>query len=174
MSGQSRYLLDSDSFIRSKREHYAPDICPGFWASLLHPYTGNKLASIKPVRDELLRGNDHVAAWASNTALDGFFETVDGTNTVGAYKTIAQWVEANTHYKRPAKSAFMSGADPWLIAAAIASKATIVTYEIRDPDNRARIKIPDVAHQFQIPCIPPFAMLRALKCLLQFDGAACV
>ena len=82
-------------------------------------------------------------------------------------------MEENTHYKRPAKNTFMGGADPWLIAAAMASNATIVTYEIRDPDNRARIKIPDVAHQFRILCIPPFAMLRALKCLLQFDGAGC-
>jgi hypothetical protein len=174
MSAQSRFLLDSDSFIRSKREHYAPDICPGFWASLLHPYTTNRLASIKPIRDELLKGNDHVAEWVNNTAPDGFFEAVDDANTVTAYKAIAHWVEANEHYKRPAKNVFMSGADPWLIAAAMASKATIVTYETRDPDNRARIKIPDVAREFKVVCIPPFAMLRSLKCLLQFDGAGCV
>jgi hypothetical protein len=174
MSAQSRFLLDSDSFIRSKREHYAPDICPGFWASLLHPYTTNQLASIKPIRDELLKGKDHVAEWATNSAPDGFFEAVDDENTVSAYKSIAEWVEAHTHYKRPAKNVFMGGADPWLIAAAMASKATIVTYEVRDPDNRARIKIPDVAREFKVACIPPFAMLRALKCLLQFDGGGCV
>jgi Domain of unknown function (DUF4411) len=173
MSFQTRYLLDSDSFIRSKREHYAPDICPGFWASLLHPYSANQLASIRPVREELLKGKDHIAHWITNTAPDSFFIAVDDDVTVGAYKSVAGWIEANTHYKRPAKSSFMSGADAWLIASAIASKATIVTYEKRDPDNRARIKIPDVAHNFGIDCTPPYAMLRALKCLLQFDAAGC-
>jgi hypothetical protein len=118
-------------------------------------------------------GNDHVATWAKSKALDGFFEPVDDMDTVAALKSIADWVDANTHYKRPAKSAFLDCADPWLIAAAVASKATIVTYEIRDPDNRSRIKIPDVAHAFNVDCIPPYAMLRVLQCLLQFDHANC-
>ena len=31
MSTPVRYLLDADSFIRSKREHYAFDFCPAYW-----------------------------------------------------------------------------------------------------------------------------------------------
>jgi len=43
MSKSPRYILDADSFIRAKREHYAFDICPGYWDALLREFGRNRL-----------------------------------------------------------------------------------------------------------------------------------
>ncbi len=35
MSPGPRYLLDANTFIRSKREHYAFDFCPAYWDAIV-------------------------------------------------------------------------------------------------------------------------------------------
>ncbi|MCC7475311.1 MAG: DUF4411 family protein [Pirellulales bacterium] len=37
------FLLDSDSFIRAKQQHYAFDICPGYWNAILAGYNSGQL-----------------------------------------------------------------------------------------------------------------------------------
>ncbi|MEZ6104377.1 MAG: DUF4411 family protein [Pirellulaceae bacterium] len=38
MSQGTRYLLDANTFIRSKREHYAFDFCPAYWDAILRGF----------------------------------------------------------------------------------------------------------------------------------------
>ena len=49
MSKQPIFVLDADSFIRSKREHYAFDFCPGYWDALVRLHNAGSLESIDRV-----------------------------------------------------------------------------------------------------------------------------
>jgi hypothetical protein len=104
MSGEEKYLLDADSFIRSKRQHYAFDFCPGFWDALLKGYEQGRVTSIEPIRKELLKGKDKLADWLKNVVPEDFFEPVDEGDVEDAFSRVVQWVEANDRYVRAAKA----------------------------------------------------------------------
>ena len=159
---EEKYSLDANSFIRSKREHYAFDFCPGFWDSLLRGFEEGLVGSISPVKRELLRGKDALADWVKNEVPAEFFESVEDADVQEAAAEIFQWIEGNDRYSRGAKEAFVSGADPWLIAHAKVYDRVIVTYEVPAPESKSLIKIPDVARHFKVKCVPPFVMLRRL------------
>jgi hypothetical protein len=167
MSERAKYLLDADTFIRAKREHYAFDFCPGFWEALLQGYEQGRICSVKPIQDELLRGKDALADWVKNTVPDEFFESVEDGAVENTYAKIIEWVEGSTQYSRAAKLKFVNAADPWLIAVAAVKGYILVTYEVSSPDSKSLIKIPDVAKQFNVKCIPPYVMLRQLEIQLQ-------
>lgn len=69
-----KYLLDADAFIRSKREHYAFDIVPGYWEAILKAHELRRVASIIPVRKELRRGNDDLAQWVKDNTPEAFLK----------------------------------------------------------------------------------------------------
>ncbi len=169
MSGSSRYVLDSDSFIRAKREHYVFDICPGYWDALLRPHEQNRLGSIEPVRHELLRGKDALADWVKEETPRSFFESIKDTDVQTAYAAVIQWIQDSENFNTAAKDKFAKDADPWLIAFAHAKKRHLVTYEVSQPESKSKIKIPDVARQFNVRCVPPYVMLRQLKARLQLE-----
>lgn len=166
MSEQPKYLLDADTFIRAKREHYAFDFCPGFWEALLRSHRQSRLRSIDPIRRELVRGKDALAIWVRKEAPESLFESVEDPNVDTAYRRVITWVEGNDQYSRAAKQRFIGGADPWLIAAASAWSFVLVTYEVSAQESKAIIKLPDVARQFGVTFIPPYVMLRKLKVVL--------
>ena len=166
MSKQLRYLLDADSFIRSKRDHYAFDICPGYWDALLRAFRQKQVSSIVPVRNELLRGKDALADWVKEQAPESFFEVVTGQAVQTAYANVIQWVQDSEQYKPAEKRKFASGADPWLVAVASTKCRVLVTYEVAGLGTKSKVKLPDVARQFKVECIQPFTMLRQLGVIL--------
>lgn len=163
MSERLRYLLDANSFIRSKREHYAFDFCPAYWDAILEAWRLNRLLSIEPIRKELMRGKDVLAEWVKNDVPKEFFTAIDGTNIQAAYAKVIQWANEHSHYTRAAKQVFADSADPWLIAFAATHRDTIVTYEVSQPTSKVIVKLPDAAQQFKVACLPPYVMLRQLQ-----------
>ena len=171
MTKQPKYLLDADSFIRSKREHYAFDFCPGYWDALLRGFRQRRVVSIVPVRKELLRGKDALADWVNNEAPETFFESVNDADVQTAYAEVIQRVEDSEQHTTAAKHRFARGADPWLVAVARTEKLVLVTYEVSSPESKAMLKLPDVARRFKVECIPPYVMLRRLKVKLTLEGS---
>lgn len=165
MSDTEKYLLDADSLIRAKREHYAPDFCPGFWDALLRGCSQRRVASIVTVKRELLKGKDKLADWVKGVP-EAFFESPENGDVQRAFSEVVQWVEDNSQFTRAAKQKFAGSADPWLIAYARSNKFVVVTYEVSVPDSKALIKLPDVARQFGVNCLPPYVMLRRLGIVL--------
>jgi hypothetical protein len=163
---EEHFLLDADSFIRSKQQHYAFDFCPGYWDALLRGFNKKRVGSIVPVRNELLKGNDALAKWVKDTVPGAFYASIDDIDVQKASAEVLQWVEDNERYYRGAKDKFVAGADPWLIAFARATKRTLVTYEVSAPESKVLVKLPDVARQFKVKCIPPYVMLRRLEVVL--------
>ena len=172
MSKPPQFLLDADSFIRSKREHYAFDFCPAYWDALLRAFQQGRLLSIQPVRTELLRGKDALADWVKNKPPHEFFASVEVEEVVEAYTRVIAWAEHHDQYLRAAKQRFAAGADPWLIAFALANRCVLVSYEVSQPTSKALIKLPDAARRFKVECVPPYVMLRRLKVRFVLDKAA--
>jgi len=166
MNDATIYVLDADSFIRAKRQHYAFDFCPGYWDALLRSFRQERLCSIEPVKTELERGKDDLADWVAKDAPDEFFESIEDDITK-VYADIISRVQSNSQYNAGAKQHFASGADPWLVTYAKVFGCVITTHEISAPQPKARIKLPDVASAFDVECVTPFDMLRELQVRLR-------
>ncbi|MEZ4475062.1 MAG: DUF4411 family protein [bacterium] len=135
------WLLDANVFIQAKNLHYGFDFCPGFWDALEHLNRGARLFSVSKVQEELARGDDDLKDWAA-TRGPRFFLPPDEA-TMEAFRRVATWVTTSGRYETSAHARFLSGADPFLVAHALAHGLTVVTSE-RPADTPKKVKIPNV------------------------------
>ena len=165
------YLLDANVFIEAKNRYYSFDICPGFWKWMDIQTLIGDVASIVTVCKELTDGNDALAEWINNRKDDGLFLDISDEATQGAFKRIASTVQNGT-CTTAAKADFLSKADPWLIAKALAIGATIVTHEQPTPEARKRVLIPNVCADFNIPYMNTFDLLHKLSVSFVLQGSS--
>lgn len=152
-----KYLLDSDVFIRAKKDHYRFVVCPGFWDWLLHPSQSGVICSIEKVRDELKGGTDDLAIWAAAQS-PAFFIPADA-GVVAAAATVSAWANGQA-YEPHVVAHFLAGADYWLVSHALAGGWTVVTHEQSHPRSKTRIMIPDACAGVSVACMGPFQMLE--------------
>jgi hypothetical protein len=156
------YLLDANTLIEAKNRYYQMRICPGYWDWLLKTNQAGEVHSIRSVRDELQRGNDELAEWAKDHS-DLFLEESDDA-TQAAFAQVAQHLATTTlQMKAGALEEFLSGADPWLIAKAMTTNATVVTHEQLNLAARRKFLIPNVCHHFGVRFMDTFELLNALE-----------
>jgi hypothetical protein len=152
------FLLDANAFIEAKKRYYAFDICPGYWDFLDRQAAAGQIVSIEAVRDEILERDDDLAAWAKVRP-----ELFPGTtpDQLPHLQTLAAWVRDQS-YQPAAIADFLSSADYYLIAAAMAGGHTLVTLELPAPAAKKRVKIPEPCVAHNVAYINPFVMLRRL------------
>lgn len=121
------YLLDANVFIEAKNRHYGFDFCPAFWDWLRQAHRIGKVFSIEKVGDELESGTDDLSRWASQLG-EKFFLPPDAS-TLSSLATVAEWVGRQA-YQPAAISAFLDGADYYLVAQAHAREDILVTHEV--------------------------------------------
>lgn len=155
------YLLDTNVFIEAQNRYYANDICPGFWHWLDHAMVAGNLASITSVYDELADGDDFLAKWVLDRKDSGWFLDITDMQTQQSFAEVVQFVESIQIYTRPHKDAFLSKADPWLIAKARTNGFEVVTHESFNA-NTTKVKIPNVCQNFNIDHHDTFQVLRKL------------
>jgi hypothetical protein len=157
------YLLDTNIFIEAYKSYYAFDICPPFWEFLKNNMIqGSNIRSIKQVYDEIKSG-DALSIWIKKEIDKNVFLQCDDSDTQQKFQQIADYVSKN--YPINKIGAFLSVADPLLIAKAQSLGAAVVTRE--GLKKHSKIKIPDVCKHFDIRCINTFDMLRELKIILK-------
>ena len=155
-------LLDANVFIQAKNFYYGFDIVPSFWKWLDEQHKQGKIASIRPVYEELTKGSDELAKWAKDRKNSRWFIDIDDGPTQTAFKSVVNWAQ-NSNFKKSAVNEFLSAADSFLIAKAIADEYTIVSHEkAYDPKIKRKIKIPNVCQHFGIKYIDTFDLLRQL------------
>ncbi|MCY3926075.1 MAG: DUF4411 family protein [bacterium] len=71
-------------------------------------------------------------------------------------------LDAGEGYREHAVEDFMSCADPFLVGAAAAVGATIVTLETPAGASRKKVKIPDACSHLEVPYEDTFEMMRNL------------
>lgn len=159
------YLLDSNVLIDAHRRYYAFDICPGFWACLLHHCASARILSIDKVFDEIT-GNDPLGQWV-RAAPVSFFRDSSDPAVQAAYAQVMQWVTSGS-FTPSALAEFASTADSWIVAHGMATGMTVVTEETYEPNRINRVKIPNACKAFNVNFINSFDMLRAVQAKFTF------
>jgi hypothetical protein len=155
-----KHLLDANTLIEAKNRYYSMTICPAYWDWLRIQHGAEQLASIIPIKDELTRGKDDLAEWAKENA--GLFLSVDDEATQQAFGEVAQ-LAAQTPGMRPgALDEFLRVADPWLIAKAMTTGATLVTHEVLNLAAKRKFIIPNLCRDLDVRCINTFELLHDL------------
>lgn len=162
-----RYLLDANTYIQAKNLHYRMEIVPGFWDWLDLQMGRNEVGSIDMVFDELTAGGDSLADWAGERKDRTL--AVDDENTQSIFAEVANFVMVHPVYQETHTSSFLDGADPWLIAGAAASGATVVTHEARVPADSKKPKIPNVCEEFEVPYFSTFDLMGKLSARLVLE-----
>lgn len=111
------------------------------------------------VGQELKRGNDELADWASRRPT--FFVQPDAS-APGSIAQLAAWVHGQVRYTTAARQEFLAGAgDLYLVAQAHGGNHTVVTSEQSRPGSKKRVMIPDSCHAIGVPRLDLFGALRA-------------
>ena len=156
------YWLDSNIFIEGKKGPYGFDIAPRFWVLIDELVAEGRISCPMRVYDELLDGQDDLAAWAQDRRESGLFLEPEAA-VQKSFAQIAGYVEAS-YPKTNATQRFLDRADPWVIAHAIVEGSKVVTMEIAVPPDVQKVKIPNVCSHlnFNVPCVNTYQMLREL------------
>jgi len=156
------YLLDTNTFVEAKNRYYNMTVCPAYWQWLRQKFASHDVASISMVGDELKKGDDELADWAKDHP--ALFIGVDDVGTQTCFAQVANLiVSQSAQMKAGAVEDFLSGADPWLIAKAMATHGTVVTHEAYNPNAKRKFLIPNVCEQFGIGWMNTFDMLSRLE-----------
>jgi len=157
-----KYILDSNTFIEAKNRYYSMTVCPAYWQWLLNAHGEGHIYSIDLVKDEMLKQHDELADWTR--AHSDFFVDVSESKIQEKFAEVAAYVASLTHMRNGTHEDFMSGADPWLIAVALANDFTIVTQEsLVSADVRKKIYIPNVCQALGAKYINTFELLHELE-----------
>ena len=158
---ETTYVLDANVFIEASRRYYPFDLVPPFWRSLETHAASGRVCSIDRVKAELQRGNDELATWVSDR-FSAAFASTDDAQVIAAFREIMAWAQSQAQFTDAAKTAFAACADGWLVSYAQVNAFTVVTHEVFSPDVRIRVKVPNVCHEFGVPYVDTFTMLRGL------------
>ena len=157
---ERRYVPDTNVLVTAYHHYYAPDICPGFWDSLLHHMVSRRLLIIDRVFEEIISPTALVE-WTER-ATSNTYVTTSTQPIADAYRQLIDWVQDNPQFTAAARADFARVADGWLAAYAMANGVVVVTNEVSAPQSQSSVKLPDLCRQFGIPCVNTFAMLREL------------
>ena len=154
------YWLDSNIFIEGKKGPYGFDIAPRFWDLMDEMVAEGRISCPTRVYDELLNGQDDLAAWAQERRESGLFVEPEAS-VQAAFGQVAEYVQAS-YPNTNATQRFLDRADPWVISHAVVEGSAVVTMEIAVQPNVQKVKIPNVCSHFNVPCVNTYQMLREL------------
>ena len=158
-----KFLLDANVFVQAKDLFYRFEFCQGFWDWVDDAHNAGCVASIQKVLAELKKGNsnDPVRQWAESQPAGFFLPDIGDPKVVPHYAALQTWAAGSAHYHPAAKAQFASGsnADPFLIAAAKAKGATVVSFEARNDEKRRGIPVPNAALAIGVPSITIYDLL---------------
>jgi hypothetical protein len=162
MSSQETYILDANVFIEAHQRYYPFDVFPGFWKAIRKLNQKKRAFSIDRVKTELQSGRDALTQWANEEESKSLFKKTEDVAVIRAYREVVNFVQASAQYSPVAKSDFASGADGWIVAFAMENVHVVVTQEVRSPETKSRVPIPNVCQHFKVDFVNTLEMLRRL------------
>lgn len=155
------HLLDANVFIAAKNFYYRHSICPGFW-EWLDSAVGGEFGTIDRVCSELTKGKDVLSEWFSARKDASWVASTKAEKTQQAMVKVANWVAEPNKRNPVAQAKFLGGADPWLLAHAMANGSTVVTLET--PKNSPNVvSLADACAAFGVPVIKTWELLELRK-----------
>lgn len=152
-----KFCLDTNVFIEAWNKYYAIDFAAPYWSKLDELARTGVVFATEEVKREIWKTDDELRSWLEPR--EYFFKPIDNL-VIECLQTIYK----NSDNRRLVDSSkFRSVADPWVIAHAMAEKATVVTKENYETNPTKRIKIPNVCKTLGVECIDDFELIRRLK-----------
>ncbi|MCF6287968.1 MAG: DUF4411 family protein [Proteobacteria bacterium] len=154
-----KYIIDSNAFIEAKNRYYGFEICPGYWNLLEKAFNNDIVSLVQPVYKELINADDKLSEWIKQFSKK---MVKPDTQTQQSFIEVVDYVENNYSSSRY-KPEFLAKADPWIIAEALKTNATVITHEVYiDNKNSPKIKIPNICEHFEIRIIDIFSLIKEL------------
>jgi hypothetical protein len=144
------YLLDADSLMHANRHDFPININPGtFWQFLEEMGGKGEIKIPQSIYDEIARGDDSLNKWLSQ------HKDIFILPTVSVLLYLQQVLDAYGSMTDIELEELNRKADPYLIAHALATGATIVTNEISSPHATGPLNkhIPDICGYLKISCL---------------------
>ena len=148
----NKYCLDTNVLIQAWNTYYSMDLAPKYWDILDEMANKGIVFCTHEVKREIEKVDDELKKWTKQR--DYLFRDI----TEDVQQHIRDVLKAFPRLVDTTKDRSM--ADPWVIAHALAEKATVVTKEMITPAGSKRIKIPDVCDTFSVRCINDFEFVR--------------
>jgi len=164
MVSTPKYLVDANTLIEAANVYYTFRRVPGFWDWMAEQCSKGTVRSASMVKDEI-ESPVELVGWVEERESEGFFIDVSSPEIQKEFQKIAKWVMSQ-NFGPEHKAKFLSGADPWLIAAAKVHGCKVVTQEKSAGNGTKKVKIPDICTAFQVECINTFAMTDELNATL--------
>lgn len=138
------YSFDTSSILNGRRDLLRPTTFPTLWQNIETMITAGSIRCVDLVLAELKQREDESHAWAKSQA--GLFEPLTLEVQQAVRAVLAQ------HPKMVGVGSGRSGADPFVVALALARGGVVVTEETLTR-NLAKPKIPDVCGAMRVPCV---------------------
>lgn len=151
MVSPQRYSFDTSSILNGRRDLLPAAVFPSLWKNIEDMIKAGAIRCVDEVRTELVRRDDDAAHWAK-AQKDLFVPLEEDVQDALA-------VVMGKHQNLVKNGGQRSGADPWVIALAMARGGAVVTEETFS-GNLAKPRIPDVCQDLEVPCLPLIDFVR--------------
>ena len=145
------YSFDTSAFINGQRDQFPPDLFPDLWPRIDGLAMLGQVQSVDVVRDELVKRDDDVHAWAKARP--------------HLFVTLSEEIQLHTRAvlracpKLIGVGSGRSGADPFVIALAMCNDGVVVTDE--NPTQRpTNPRIPDACDAVGVRCLNLLGFIR--------------
>ncbi len=140
------YVMDTNFF--HNVQHYYPETFPSFWENIDEAILGEKISSVKEVRNELERyiKCPDLLEWINNNGHIFTIPSYEEIEIVRQILTVPGF--RNLIHAKNLRNGWPA-ADPFVIAKAWETGAVVVTEEHRKKEGR----IPDVCEYFKVKCM---------------------
>lgn len=157
------YLVDTN-FLGQMASVYPQDVFPSLWMEMETSLFSPEIYFHVEVHNEMKKWAHPTLNWYLNHLQPSQILHPD-EEEVDAYKEVTDWAvnKRVPGYSQAATDEFVDIADAWLVASAYRHDATVVTNEVPAPQGTRKVKIPDAAAAFNVPCINTLEFLRELK-----------
>lgn len=157
------YLVDTN-FLGQIASVYPQDVFPSLWTELETSLFSPEIYFHVEVHNELKRWGHPTLSWYLSHLQPPQVLGPDDDELL-AFAAVSDWVvnKRKPVYTDAAIDEFLDTADHWLVASAHRHGAALVTNEVPAPEGKKRVKIPDAAAAFNVPCITTLEFLRELE-----------
>ena len=164
-----RYILDTNIFIEGMKR-YPIDVFPSLWEELEQLHEKGSVASIVPVRKEIIGGNkeDKTRKWVEALP-DSWWLKCDTTEIQHKYAELSRFLYDPkgqfTEFFQGADRVrdFLDAADSWLVAFCWQTGRCLATEERLNRNTRKKLLIPVVCEPLSVACCTFLELLRALR-----------
>lgn len=148
-----RFSLDTSAVLGAWLRRLPPDVVPSFWARFEELGQAGDVGMIDEAYRELERKSDAVHEWVAERK----HLVIEMTPDV---LLAAREIVNRFPITRPGST--RSAADPFVIALAQVTRATVVTDEVAS-EKLHKPRIPDVCRALGVPCTDVYGFVRAMS-----------